>query len=195
MKKRIITAIGIGSILLMTIFAPVAANAEVNVTVNVPLPPLVIPAPPGLVVIPGTYVYYPPDVGVDIFFYHGYWYRPHHGYWYRSRGYNGPWRTIAVNRVPRAVYGVPPGFRHGPMYERVPYGQVKKNWRGWERDRHWDRGRHDGRGHVNEGEHRVRGRGEFKGSEHGARDRRDFNEGEHKGHERGEHGGGEKHER
>jgi len=176
MKKLIITAIGVGSMLLMTIFTPVAANAEVNVTVNVPLPPLVIPAPPGLVVIPGSYVYYPPDVGVDIFFYHGYWYRPHHGHWYRSQGYNGPWRTIAVNRVPRAVYGIPPGFRHGPRYEHVPYGQVKKNWRAWERDRHWDRGRHEGGGHFKEGKH-------------GARDRSDFHEGDRRDHNRGEHKG------
>jgi len=170
MKKRIIiTAIGIAGVLLMTILVPVAANAGVNVTVNVPLPPLVIPAPPGLVVIPNTYVYYPPDVGVDIFFYHGYWYRPYHGYWYRARGYNGPWGPIAIERVPRAVYGIPPGFRSGPRYEHVPYGHVKKNWRAWERDRYWDRSRHEGRGH--------------------------FNEGDHWGHDRGEHRGGERHER
>jgi len=186
MKKHIITAIGVGSMLLMAIIAPAATNAEVSVTVNVPLPPLVIPAPPGLVVIPGTYVYYPPDVAVDIFFYHGYWYRPYRGHWYRSRGYNGPWGSIAINRVPRAVYGVPPGFRHGPMYEHVPYGQVKKNWRAWERDRHWDRGRHEGREHFKEGEHRMRDGGEFKEHEHGARERRDFREGD-----RGEHGKGE----
>ncbi|HYA14249.1 MAG TPA: hypothetical protein VEF33_07915 [Syntrophales bacterium] len=148
-------------------------------------PPLVIPAPPGLVVVPNTYVYYPPDVDVDIFFYHGYWYRPHHGYWYRSRSYNGPWGRIAVKRVPRAVYGIPPGFRHGPMYEHVPHGEVMRNWRGWERDRHWDRGRHEERGHFREGGH-------------GERDRGDFREGERRGYERGERGergGGERHER
>jgi len=151
MKKYIVTAIGIGSVLLMIIFAPLAANAEVNVRVI--LPPLVIPAPPGLVVIPDTNVYYPPDVEVDIFFYHGYWYRPYNGYWYRSRSYNGPWGAIAVGRVPRAVIGIPPGFRHGPMYERVPHGRVMKNWRGWERDRYWEKRGHEGGGHL-EGEHR-----------------------------------------
>ncbi|HVO68280.1 MAG TPA: hypothetical protein VMT12_17520 [Syntrophales bacterium] len=185
MKKRIITAIGIGSILLISILAPAATYAGVNVTVNVPLPPLVIPAPPGLVVVPDTYVYYPPDVDVDIFFYHGYWYRPHHGYWYRSRSYNGPWGRIAVKRVPRAVYRIPPGFRHGPTYDRVPHGEVMRNWRGWERDRHWERGRHEERGHFKEGGHVGRDRG-------------DFREGEHRGHERGERGergGGERHER
>ena len=163
MKKRMVTAIGIGSMLLMIVLAPAATDAKVNVTVNIPLPPLMISGPPGMVVIPGTYVYHPPDVAVDIFFYHGYWYRPHHEYWYRSRSYNGPWRTISVNRVPRPVYGVPPGFRRGPMYEHVTYGQVQKNWRAWERDRYWDMGRHEGREHFKEGEH-------------GGRDRRDFHE-------------------
>ncbi|HVO67210.1 MAG TPA: hypothetical protein VMT12_12055 [Syntrophales bacterium] len=156
MKKYIVKAISVG-VLLMIIFAPAAANARVDVIVNVPLPPLVIPAPPGLVVIPGTGVYYPPDVDVDIFFYHGYWYRPYNGYWYRSRGYNGPWATIEVGRVPRPVIGIHPGFRGGPMYERVPHGRVMKNWRRWERDRYWERrgperrgpeGRgHEGKGH------------------------------------------------
>lgn len=150
MKKHIFTAIGIGGMLLMfTFFSPVITHAEVNVSVQVALPPLVIPAPPGLVVIPNTYVYYPPGVDADIFFYHGYWYRPHHSHWYRAQHYNGPWGPIVSNRVPRAVIAVPPGFRQGPMYEHVPYGQVKKNWRGWERDRHWDRDRRD----FHEGKH------------------------------------------
>jgi len=39
MKKRIITAIGSGSILLISLLAPAATYAGVNVTVNVPLPP------------------------------------------------------------------------------------------------------------------------------------------------------------
>jgi len=91
MKKHTFIALCIGSVLPMfTFFSPVLTHAEVNVSVQVGLPPLVIPAPPGLVVIPNTYVYYPPDQNMDIFFYHGYWYRPHHGYWYRARHYNGP---------------------------------------------------------------------------------------------------------
>jgi hypothetical protein len=156
MKKTVFSAIGVGSILLMfTLLLPVTTNAEVSVGVRIALPPLVIPAPPHLVVVPNTYVYYPPDVDVDIFFYHGYWYRPYQGAWYRARNYNGPWGFIVINRVPRAVIGVPSGFRRGPMYERVPHGEVMKNWRGWERERHWDRGGHEGeRGRSERGEHR-----------------------------------------
>lgn len=151
MKKNMFTAIGIGSVLLMCVcISPAITYAEVNVSVQFGLPPLVIPAPPGLVVIPNTYVYYPPRVDVDIFFYHGYWYRPHHGRWYRARHYNGPWDPILGNHVPRAVIAVPSVFRQSPRYEHVPYGQVKKNWRAWERDRYWDRGRKN----FHEGKHK-----------------------------------------
>ena len=139
------------------IFTPMAGNAEVNVNITVPLPGLVIPAPPALVVIPGSYVYYPPDVNVDIFFFHGYWYRPYRGGWYLANGYNGPWRAIRPERVPRAVYGIQPGFRSVSRYERLPYNQVHRNWRTWERDRHWSkRGeeRHEGRGRGHEGRDR-----------------------------------------
>jgi hypothetical protein len=165
LKKHMFIAIGIGSVLLMlTFFSPAITNAEVNISVQAPLPPLVIPSPPGLVVIPNTHVYYPPDLNVDIFFYHGFWYRPYRdGQWYRARHYNGPWGPIVINRVPRAVIAVPPGFRRGPIHEQIPYGQLKKNWRGWERDPHWDRGRRNG-------EHQGVHRGEF-------RDRRDSHQG------------------
>jgi len=65
--------------LVFGLFTPAMSSAEVNINIDIPLPGLVIPAPPALVVIPGTYVYYPPDVQTDIFFYHGYWYRPYRG--------------------------------------------------------------------------------------------------------------------
>lgn len=153
MKRHIIIVL---VFLAFAVMAPVASNAEVNVSISVPLPPLVIPAPPALVVIPGTYVYYPPDVATDIFFYQGYWYRPYGGRWYRAVRYNGPWITTGVGRVPRAVIGVPVGFRHRPViHERVPYHHVRKHWRTWERDRHWDRhekrefrGPHEGHGRA-----------------------------------------------
>jgi hypothetical protein len=150
------------AVLMLGFFLPAQSNAGVNVSISVPLPPLVIPAPPALVVIPGSYVYYPPDVGTDIFFYRGYWYRPHQGHWFIARGYNGPWRTIAIERVPHVVVGVPHGFRHGPVvHERVAYRDVRKNWRGWERERHWNR--HESRDNSGRVEH---GRGHGNGDRH-----------------------------
>jgi hypothetical protein len=148
MKKIPFLGFAAAAFVLFCFLAPVNSYSGVNVNVTIPLPPLVIPAPPVLTNVPGTYVYYPPTVGVDIFFYRGSWYRPYGGYWYRAAEYNGPWRGIAAERVPRAIVGVPPGFRRGPsVSERVPYGQVRTNWRAWERDRYWDRDRAEAREH------------------------------------------------
>ena len=140
----------------ITLMSPVQGNAGIPLP---PLPPLVIPAPPPLFVIPGTYVYYPPDVDVDIFFYHGYWYRPYGGGWYRAGAYNGPWRTVSPNRVPRALISVPPAYRHVPPgHERLEHGRVQKNWRTWEKERHWDNPR-GGNGGPGRGKGKGRGRG------------------------------------
>ncbi len=163
MKKLVFSTFAASAILLATgLFTPAKSIGEVNVNINIPLPGLVIPAPPALVVVPGTYVYYPPDVDVDIFFYHGYWYRPYRGGWYTANGYNGPWRSVGPRGVPRALVSVPPTFRHMPPgHERMPYGQVKKNWRTWENERHWDQGRAD------RGERGDRGPGHGHGRGHG----------------------------
>jgi hypothetical protein len=141
MKKQVFAAIGLNSMLLMLcLLSPLKSNAEVNVNIAIPLPGLAISAPPAMIVIPGTYVYYPPDVGADIFFYHGYWYRPYRGQWFISAGYNGPWGSVAVGKVPRVVRGLPPYYRRVPPgYERMPYGTVRGNWRTWEREQYWDR--------------------------------------------------------
>lgn len=138
----------IGALITATagLFTPTAGNAEVNISINLPLPGLVLPAPPGLVVVPGTYVYYPPEVNADIFFYRGYWYRPYRGGWYLGSGYNGPWRSIGPRRVPGALLGLPPAYRRmPPRHEHVPYPVVERNWRSWERERHWDDRRYEGR--------------------------------------------------
>ena len=127
-------------VLLMTAGS---SRAEVNVSVgiNVPVPPpLFIPAPPELVIIPGTYAYYPPGVDVDIVFYHGYWYRPYDNYWYRATSYNGPWHYVVRERVPQYIFNLPPDYRR--VYHdnpRIPYGHVHKNWNKWERDKYWDK--------------------------------------------------------
>jgi hypothetical protein len=153
-----------GSLLLMTLFFPIAAGADVSVGINIFPPPLVIPAPPAVMVIPGTYVYFVPDVDVDILFYGGWWYRPYRGYWYKARGYNGPWVHVGVSRVPSVVINVPPHFRSVPPgHTRIPYGQFKKNWKTWERNRHWDRVRERGREREIRREHRGDGHGHGKG--------------------------------
>jgi hypothetical protein len=120
--------------------ASAMSDARVRVNINLPFPPLIFPAPPPLVPIPGAYVYYPPDSNVDIFFYHDRWYRPHDGKWYRAGNYNGPWHFIHGRQVPRAVAGIPPSYRGvAHHYERIPYRQVQRNHWAWEKNHHWDR--------------------------------------------------------
>jgi hypothetical protein len=77
---------------------------------------------------------------VDIFFYHGHWYRPHHGAYYRATSYNGPWISIAHSAVPRAVMYVPSDYRRVPPgHQRIHHGELMKNWETWEKDKHWDK--------------------------------------------------------
>ena len=98
-----------------------------HVGVNIPLPPaFVFPAPPELVVIPGTYVYYWPDVDFDIFFYGGYWYRPYGGNWYHSPSYGGPW--VYIESAPSVVLSLPPDYRTVTRgFRRIPYGELHRN--------------------------------------------------------------------
>ncbi len=126
----------IAAMFMLLLAFPGISLARVDISVT--LPPLVFPAPPPVVVIPDTYVYFSPDVQVDIFFYQGYWYRPYEGRWFRATHYNGPWVFIAPRRVPYAVIHVPRDFR-SHQYRRIPYGELNRNWRTWERDKYWER--------------------------------------------------------
>ncbi|MBU5637159.1 hypothetical protein KOM00_10480 [Geomonas sp. Red69] len=125
------------SLLLIGILGRDAA-AEVSLSINIG-PPVVVGAPPAMVMVPGTSVYFAPGLDVDIFFYGGYWWSPRGNRWYRSTDYDGPWRTVARSSVPRTVYRVPREYREIYAKERhIPYGQWKKEGHG---------GNHRGRGH------------------------------------------------
>jgi hypothetical protein len=134
MKKTIIIA----AVLLLLLDIPGKGGARVNININIPLPPpFVFAAPPEMVVIPETYVYYSPDVGFDIFFYDGYWYRPYDRYWYRSVEYSGPW--VHIGSPPTVLLRLPPDYRVATReYRRIPYGELHRNWRAWERGRYWE---------------------------------------------------------
>jgi hypothetical protein len=141
-KRRLLPGV-IGAMLLaLTGFlGRGTADADVNVGVYAPPPVYVAPAPPAVVVIPGTYVYLVPGIEVDILFYHGYWYRPYEGRWYRAGNYNGPWVYLPHSRVPGVLMHLPPDYRSVPPgHRRIPYGQLKKDWKRWERERYWERG-------------------------------------------------------
>ena len=152
-------------ILLGMFFVPgtvkdVAAEVNVDINIGVP-PPFVLPAPPLVVVIPGTYVYLVPDIDVHILFYQGYWYRPYKEHWYRARSYDGPWGYLAPARVPRVLVDIPPHYYRVPKgYHRIPYGDMRGNWEKWEHSHYWDKdkqwqdgwqGESKGRGHDKRG--------------------------------------------
>jgi len=143
MKKLLL-----GTILLALVLVfPTPAMAGVNVGISISLPPIVFATPPEMVVIPETDVYAVPDVDVDIFFYHGWWWRPWEGRWYRSRNYDSGWAYY--QRVPSFYGRVPSGWRndyrdhrwggHPWNYQRIPHQQVQQNWSTWEQSRHWEK--------------------------------------------------------
>jgi len=142
----------------------------VRVGIGINLPAYTFAAPPPVVVIPGTYAYYAPDADVDIVFYSGYWYRPYEGHWFRSRGYNGPWATVAPGRIPGALLQLPPDYRHAYReHPRIEYRNFNRNWRNWEKRRHWERderwreGRGGGRRDERREERREERRQEHRG--------------------------------
>jgi len=118
--------------------APAAARTDVHIGIN-------LGAPPQLVVVPGTPVYYAPAVPYNYFFYGGQYYLFHQGAWLFAPTHNGPWSAIAVEYVPRPILSVPVPYyrappphwkkhgRHGPPPWAPAWGHRKK-WKG----KDWD---------------------------------------------------------
>lgn len=140
MKRSIVMAlVGFAFIGTSYLLSPERTSAEVSVHIGigVPLPIVVIPEPPAVVLIPGAPVYYAPDVGIDLFFYSGRWYREHNGHWYMATYYNGPWAYLPAPRVPAVFIYLPADYYHiPPGHQRIPYGQLKKHWKKWETKHH-----------------------------------------------------------
>lgn len=166
MRKSVFVTIFVWVLLLIGMGQLDRGIAEVNIKVGInvpPPPPLVIPKPPPMYVIPRTYVYFPPEVEVDVFFYNGYWYRPHQGHWYRSENYDDRWVYISREKVPTVIINLPPNFRHvSPGHRHIPYGHLKKNWSTWEKDKYWEK--HGGKEwHGDEKWEHKEGKGQSKG--------------------------------
>lgn len=96
--------------------APSSAS-DLSISIGIgtppPAPPVIMAAPP-LVVVPGSPVYYAPEVPVNIFFYGGRYYTFHDEAWFRATTHNGPWNVIAVKKVPRPVLTVPVEYYNVP---------------------------------------------------------------------------------
>jgi hypothetical protein len=124
---------------ILLLFLGFSDKAVSEGSVRIPLPPpLLFTAPPPMVVIPNTYVYFSPNAEADVFFYHGHWYRPYEGRRYRSANDNGRW--VYMRDVPPPLLRLPPDYRRVTMgHRRIPYDDLHRNWRSWERDRYWEK--------------------------------------------------------
>lgn len=131
--------LGLGIFLLPAEGYPeVDFHVEIGIGVP-PTPAVLVPAPPPVYLIPGTYVYFAPDVGFDLFFHSGYWYRMHDGYWFRAAYYNGPWYYLPPSRIPVVFRYLPHNYYRVHARQRpIPYGQLKKQWREWDREQYRD---------------------------------------------------------
>jgi hypothetical protein len=120
----------VGMVALLTPGKAAHAGVDVHIGVGVPvLPAVVIPAPPAVVMIPNMPVYYAPDVGMDLFFYSGSWYRRHDDHWFRASYYNGPWAYTQPSHVPAVFMHMPAHYnRIPPGHARIPHGQLRKHW-------------------------------------------------------------------
>lgn len=135
-------------LLTLVVFMPVSAIADVRVHVNIPLPlPILFPAPPQLVVIPDTDVYAVADIGEDIFFHAGWWWRPWNNRWYRSRYHDRGWayyphapsfhRYVSADWRQNYRNRTWQGSRWEP--QRRSHHDIQGNWSTWQKDRHWEK--------------------------------------------------------
>ncbi|MEW5744749.1 MAG: hypothetical protein AB1805_04825 [Nitrospirota bacterium] len=129
------------------------AEVSINIGIGAPLPPpvIVVERPPEVVLIPGTRVYFAPDIGdSELFFYSGYWYRRHGSAWYRAARYDGSWIHLPPRRVPVVFVKLPKGYhRDYDRHERMPYGKLKKEWKKAEREHR----KHEKERHRNKRDH------------------------------------------
>ena len=147
-------SLGVAAGLLLTpALIPEAANAQVSVNINVGPPPVIFAAPPRVVVVPRTPVYYAPDTSYNVFVYQDRYYAFHEGAWFLASTHRGPWVSVALPHVPQPLLAVP------VSYYKVPPGHAKHG--------HWKAG----------GEHP--GRGHDKWDKHEKHDKRDKHHGKH----------------
>jgi hypothetical protein len=91
-----------------------AQDIEINIGLGAP------PAPPQLVVVPGTAVYYAPEAVANLFVYKGRYYTLVNNVWSTAPAYHGPWVVIQVGKVPPPILGVP------MEYYNIPPGHLKQ---------------------------------------------------------------------
>jgi hypothetical protein len=121
MLPRLTMLAAIGTLLLS---APslMAQDVKINIGLGVPSvpPPVIVTSPPHLVIVPGTSVYYAPDLPANYFFYQGRYYTVANHVWSTAQVFGGPWVIIQMGKVPQPVLAVP------VEYYKIPPGHLNK---------------------------------------------------------------------
>lgn len=122
------------TLVLMAAVASTTAFAQVQVSLQVPLPTITFSAPPPLVVVqPGVQVV--EDYDDEVYFADGYYWVRRDDRWFRTRDHRGNWVVVERRIVPAAVVGLPPG----------QYRKWKKKHHGGDHGHHGG-GKHKGKG-------------------------------------------------
>jgi hypothetical protein len=135
------------AVVLMVGPLPVMAQVNINVNIGLP-PPIVFAAPPEVIVLPDTDdVYVVPYIEVDLYFWNGWWWRLWEDHWYRSRYHDRGWAYY--RHLPRFYYDVDPSWRvyyrerewrgYRWDYERVPDRRLRQNWSSWRNHGYWQK--------------------------------------------------------
>ena len=126
---------------------PVAARVDVQIGIN-------LPGPPQLVPVPSSPVVYAPGGTANHCFYAGQYYVFTGGVWYTGPGYNGPWTILPPAYAALPLLGVPLRyFRASPRARREWPREAPPRWEAkWGRHR---RGReeHEHEEHEEHEEH------------------------------------------
>jgi hypothetical protein len=123
-------------VLLILMFSATATPAQVSIGTNLESYPNLVPIP-----VPGSPVYYAPQVASNYFFYDGLYWVYQGDDWYASSWYNGPWGLVARDVVPVYVLRIPVRFYRKPPahfegWERNAPPQWGQHWgAGWEQQR------------------------------------------------------------
>ena len=120
MTSRLSRVLMLAASAAMLFLAASATASDVKINIGLGVPPIVLTTPPQLVVVPGTPVYYAPDVQANLFVYKGRYYTVANGVWSRAPAYSGPWAVIQIGQVPAPVLSVL------VEYYKIPPGHLKK---------------------------------------------------------------------
>jgi hypothetical protein len=103
------------TLLVAATIVPAEASAQAYSDIDVDLP-----AFPEMQPIPGSPVYWGPDVNSNYFYYDGVFWDYFHDVWHWSAWYNGPWTMVDPVYVPTYVLWVPIAYyRRPPQFFRA----------------------------------------------------------------------------